>query len=561
MVTLHAYILRELLKAFGLTVVALAALFTMGGGLYNILKFEGVTAGDLFTVLPMLLPVTITVTMPIAALFAATITYGRLAADNEFVAARAAGVNVHRLFLSAILLSVFVTLATVFSVNVLIPDFMGKIVQFAKGNVREFAYHRLLQRGYIHQHEPGKDRYTLTAQRVLNVARQQLVEKGFAPPGDGMSYFWVEQPTFLMSDESGELKRFSVAEGGLVQFDTRGNDVKFTLYVKNARDYEVGKRVVQIQAQKIGPYAREIPFSPKPSMVDLETLRNWQVDPSLVPKLRTKIDEFLELLRCQVFYTETARHLDDRQPLVLFDSDGARYEINPQSFSAARKELTLDSVKIAKHPAQRGNSQGPTLPTLYEAPRASLSARPSADGETLVELELEETRDQPVLEFNPRAGDYHSPREKESLRLVGLRLPQYVLDRVKPCTPAAVIDPAVQLPIGAELEEKRAELQQRAERLRRKVSGVFHFRFSFASSALVTILMGAMLGLIFRGSRTLAAFGLACIPFGATAILIAMGKQMTESEGATAFGPLLIWGGLGLVAVADILILRLGVRR
>ena len=97
MVTLHAYILRELLKAFGLTVLALTALFTMGGGLYNILKFEGVSATDLFSVLPLMIPVAVTITMPVAAIFAATITYGRLAADNELVACRAVTSLEHRL--------------------------------------------------------------------------------------------------------------------------------------------------------------------------------------------------------------------------------------------------------------------------------------------------------------------------------------------------------------------------------------------------------------------------------------------------------------------------------
>jgi len=46
--------------------------------------------------------------MPIAALFATTMVYGRLAADNELQACRAAGINIHCLFLSTVLLSVFV---------------------------------------------------------------------------------------------------------------------------------------------------------------------------------------------------------------------------------------------------------------------------------------------------------------------------------------------------------------------------------------------------------------------------------------------------------------------
>ena len=49
MITLHAYVLRELLKTFGLTILALTALFTMGGGLYNVVRSPGVTATSLLS--------------------------------------------------------------------------------------------------------------------------------------------------------------------------------------------------------------------------------------------------------------------------------------------------------------------------------------------------------------------------------------------------------------------------------------------------------------------------------------------------------------------------------
>jgi lipopolysaccharide export LptBFGC system permease protein LptF len=561
MVMLHAYILRELLKTFGLTLLALTALFTMGGGLYNVLKFEGVTTGDLFTLLPMLIPVTLTITMPVAALFAATMTYGRLAADNELVACRAAGINIHRVFLSAILLSVFVAALAAISVNVLIPDFMQKIAHFAKANVRDLAFHRLLQRGYIEYGKAGTEQYMLTAQQVKSVSREALVSKGFDPPGRGTSYFWVEQPTFLMIDESGELERFSVAEGGLCQFDTRDKDIEFTLYVINARDYEVGKRVVQIGKQKIGPYARAIPFLPKPSMVKLATLRDWLAAPWKAPKLEDEIDKFLGRLRAYVFYGESARRLGAGEPLVLNDNVGARYEIEAHSLTAGRKELVLEGVKVAKYDARRGGSRSSAAPIRYEALLAKLHAKPFDNGETLITLELSQTAGQPVREYNPHAGGGDTPREKESLRLDGLLLPEYVLDRMRFCTPAAVLGRSVELPTSAELGDERLGLQESAEKLRRQIRAVIHFRFGFAGSPLVTVLMGAALGVVFRGSRALAAFGLACIPFGIVTVLMLMGRQLTESLATEIIGPYVTWGGLALVGLADGLILRLGVRR
>jgi len=151
--------------------------------------------------------------------------------------------------------------------------------------------------------------------------------------------------------------------------------------------------------------------------------------------------------------------------------------------------------------------------------------------------------------------------EKESLQIDGLLLPPEVLARMAEYTPAAVINATAALPESTVFAEARTELRESAEKLQRKVAGLIHFRLGFASSTLVTILMGAALGVIFRGSRALAAFGLACIPFGIVTILMLMGRQLTESASTEMIGPHVIWSGLALLAVADGLILRFGVRR
>src|SRR5262245_11274604 len=119
--TLHLYLARELLKTFALTAIALTLLLVMGGGVANIFKGEGLGAEELIKVFAFLTPVAVTLILPVAALFSAAITYGRAAADNEITACRAAGINIHRLLLSAALLGLFVTITTYWAWNYLIP--------------------------------------------------------------------------------------------------------------------------------------------------------------------------------------------------------------------------------------------------------------------------------------------------------------------------------------------------------------------------------------------------------------------------------------------------------
>lgn len=550
MITLHAYVLRELLKTFGLTILALTALFTMGGGLYNVVRSPGVTATSLLSVLPLLLPIVITLTMPVSALFATTMVYGRLAADNELLACRAAGVNVHRTFLSVVLLSVFVTAFTLLFSNLVIPDFMKRLDRFARTNIRDYAFQHLRSQGHVSY----DDKYFMTAERVEDVDDAALREKGL-PTGREIRYLLIASPTFLQLDGNGEVERFATARWGLCQFDTRALMLRVTVYVSDAQDYEIGKQSAHIDLQKVGPVDVPLPMPLRPSMLDLKTLLRWHAAPWESSKMQPRIAEFLVHLGRYRFYADCAQRLGRGETITLEDDQGWIYQLEAErcTFDGKRPVLVDAQVEMRR--------PGQPRPTRYEAARAVLIARALPDGQPMVEIRLEESAGRPVLEYNPRADDYDTPREKPTLSLDRLRVPQRVLDEMKTYTPAAVLDPQSSLPIDGELVDARVKLWASAAKLQRKVAALVHFRLGYAGSALVTILMGAALGVIFRGARMLAAFGLACIPFGSVTILMVMGRQLGEHEGTEAVGAAIIWGGLLLTAVADGFIIRFGVRR
>ena len=104
--TLQRYIFREMGKTFLLTVVALTAVLGLGGGVLNMIKLGEATPGQLLRLMGLVVPIAVALTLPIAALFSAAATYGRLSADNEFVACRSSGINMHTLFLPTVVLSV-----------------------------------------------------------------------------------------------------------------------------------------------------------------------------------------------------------------------------------------------------------------------------------------------------------------------------------------------------------------------------------------------------------------------------------------------------------------------
>ena len=137
------YILREMSKVFLLTALALSAILGLGGGLLKVIKLGEMTPGQLLWLMALVLPVAAALTLPIAALFSASATYGRLSADNEFVACRSSGINMHVLFLPTLALGLASATVTFLFINFLIPGMVRNLNEFVAMDVGAMIQQRL----------------------------------------------------------------------------------------------------------------------------------------------------------------------------------------------------------------------------------------------------------------------------------------------------------------------------------------------------------------------------------------------------------------------------------
>lgn len=555
MVTLDAYILRELLKTLGLTVLALTALFTMGGGLYNVIRFEGLTTADVLGFLPMMVPVVVTLTLPVAALFAATMVYGRMAAENELLACRAAGINVHRVFLSAILLAVFVAAFTLLIGNFVVPNLVQRMVNSARNDIRDLVASHLQNEGFFHYREKrGRGaQYTLTAERVRTPTDEALREAGFETD-PRLHYLLVDNPTFLQIDRNGKLVRFTVARHGLCAFDTRTDPIDVTLDVAGARDFEVHRHDASFDRQTIGPYPFKTPRIESLSMADVRDLVRWRDVPWEAPRLRDKVQQAMQKVTGHHFFETAFAQLDSGGELVLYDQQGCEYRLTGRAARREPRGVAIDDGRLAVFSRTQGS------PTRYEAAEMELRAAPRST-RFEIRLTLQQTAGQDVLVYEPRAGHSGEPRRKPTLHFDNLLIPTEVLREMQDYTPAALLDSDAALPLDAALDAEREELRERTQRMRRRITATLHWRLGYTSSALVTVLMGAALGVVFRGSRALGAFAVAMIPFFVVMVLMVLGQKLCEDAATTRIGPLVTWGGLALVGVVDAILLRVGVPR
>lgn len=117
---LQRYIFFELLRLFLFIVIVLTLLLVFVG-VFREASERGLGAVQIFEVLPYVAPSMLPFTIPATLLLTVCVVYGRIAGDQEVVAAKAAGINVMALVNPALLLGAILTMASFSLTNHVIP--------------------------------------------------------------------------------------------------------------------------------------------------------------------------------------------------------------------------------------------------------------------------------------------------------------------------------------------------------------------------------------------------------------------------------------------------------
>ena len=146
--TLKSYLAKDLAKATALAVVGLTLVMTVFA-VIEPLRERGLSSHQALKLFGFSMPVMVSLTFPIAAMFAATVVYGRFAQDNELMACRASGICPISLLTPGVWLGVIVTLVTLALGLYVAPHLLWRAQHSVKSNLRDIAFHRLRSKGYI----------------------------------------------------------------------------------------------------------------------------------------------------------------------------------------------------------------------------------------------------------------------------------------------------------------------------------------------------------------------------------------------------------------------------
>jgi lipopolysaccharide export system permease protein len=108
---LQRMILWELTKVFVMSLVGITGILLMAGIIAEASQ-QGLGPTQILAAIPLLIPSTLPYTIPATTLFATCVVYGRLAADNEILAIKSAGINAVKVVRPGIFLGLAMSTAT-----------------------------------------------------------------------------------------------------------------------------------------------------------------------------------------------------------------------------------------------------------------------------------------------------------------------------------------------------------------------------------------------------------------------------------------------------------------
>jgi len=542
-ITLQRYVARELVKTFALTAIGLTLTFSLCGGVLNMIQAEVLTAVQLARMLGFVLPIALTLTLPISALFACAIVYGRLAADNEFDACRASGINIHHLLAPAFGLSIATAAFTYTFTNHLIPRFIEQLDKMVRSDIQKVVYQALSTRGHL--------RYRLKSQVYVLYADQTYLYDENAD----VKTIQIERAAFLEMEE-GRLARCGTADQARVDFipTTAGGAPIVQASLSNIRSFDVRRnQFFDFASQPFDPMQIPQDIELEPKWLTLPQLLYYREHPLELHSIRDQLAKLRALVRRAQFYKYAYDQLTGPDKVLRLADEHVRYEIQAErvdrdeypdtlrpklrkvtvkeTFEGGWRKQTADTCTIDV--TQSGFGAGPNI--VIPSLRGNVTTTDSVDPTTPVERMKRDLEKVELPETLPGMPDVLD--EKTLLGELS--------------DPSAIEQKLPSLQLGDRVDDARESDRGDVFKLGQEIVGIIHSRLAFSASSLVILVLAAALGVIFRGGQLLTAFVIAFVPGLLVVVMNIMGRQLTENTGTHLIGIIVIWAAIAIFTAAD----------
>lgn len=543
--TLFRYLFKDLVRIFVFSAIVIAGIMSFGG-LMRPLTLYSLDALQVLQMWLYLMPAMMSYSLPIAAVFATSMVYGRLSADNELTACRGAGIGYGAICAPAISLGLFSAILSLLFLSFAVPFFSLQAQKVIFANAAQLVASEIERsHSFTPPSQGGSDPPTIFARRAV------------IPPSSGRNgeqIVILEQPTVMSSlakdpqDPALKVPRvFSLAS-------------KATLYVRQSEEGEIqiwgvledATRFTRVLGSKpqgglarleFGPISMPSPLEQNVKFMDIRRLKEVAAVPEKANRIRKEMRSFIEQEQRQRILDGIVKAATGRPEGYTFDTGEQHQLLAPKA--RVQPEGSGRLLIAGKEPIRVLRKSGGGR--VYEARQAYIQAdMDNAAGVVDVTLEL---RDVGIADPGGRIETtsdlrvYQLPMPEEVRAIQQRKLSDYLHE---------------DSPSGEPLRR----LKRQAIVARNEVMAEMHARASFGVSCLVLVMVGAVLGMLFRSGDFLTAFSVSVIPAIITITLVVAG---TQSAGDVSWKTLRnpIWLALVLIWLGNAIafVLALGLYR
>ena len=537
--TLFWYLFKDLVRIFLLSALVIAGIMSFGG-LLRPLTRNGLDAMQVAQMWLFLMPAMMTYSLPVAAVFATSMVYGRLAADNELTACRAAGIGYRSICAPALSLGLVSALCSLMFLGYVVPFFSYQVERVIYANVAKVIASEIQR---THAFSPGGGKPGIFAQQA------------YIPPEsgkDGEQIVVLRQPTIVSYRQDPDRPKllipsvFSLAnEATLYIRQGESSDVEISGVLTKATSFPRvlgGRPEFGIERAEFGPITYPSPLRQNVKFMDVARLKELAASPEKATRVKRAMKAYIEAEQRQIIYTQMAQALTTGRAEGYTIDSGEQYQILAPGagIAAAGKDLLITAAKGERIRIVLKRAAGRAVRT-FEA--AELHVNAEMDNE--YKMIIYTLRMQDVLIRN---GDEVVRKTEQSPQVCTTLMPQE-LQQIQKRTAAEYLSANSPL-VG----EKRDLVREKIVSVN-EVMAEMHSRASFAVSCLVLVMVGSVLGMQFRSGDFLSAFSVSVIPALFTITLVVSGMQTAGQvspktlENPIATAIILIWLGNILAAI------------
>ena len=519
--TLQRYIFRELFRVFILAAVALTLMLSIGSILRPIQEY-GAGPAQVIHLMGYFMPITLTFILPMAALFAASLVYGRLAADNELDACRASGISLLTLVYPGFAIAIMVAIANLILSFYITPAFVQRAEKSLKADAKNIIFRNIQRKGF---YKPPDGRYLIYADQVV-------------PQKDTL--FGV----IITELKDSRIERIIAAESAVVKFSPRkkSNEVQITAY----NTYQTGDNEAGFSMKEIS-LTKEFPafLSDKIKFKKIDEIKAIRADPMHFYPVAQIAYEAYAQFAAELLSQDINTRLSS-EPNTVYRLYGGK---NPGGIAFKTRKCEV------KNPRQIELSDV-LLTEKDQADASRVLTLESPQGCLYVEgKELSLTLTFELINATWRKIDGSKGLTRRHL-VRDLMLPKSVTDVfasdnvLESLSPEYVASSLVKGP-HKNLFSLQKQLQREIQATIVDIKAEMHSRLVFGLGCVIMILIGIGLGIIKKQGHMLTAFGASCIPAAVLIVFIMMGKNIAKNQSSAAanMGLLLMWIGLFLLTL------------